>query len=97
MLETDALGENWERSTRESVRSGDSKPHAEEVILHVNDWGYKLTDLNPRPAKRSLFKRLFFFFSGPNLPVFNGPVHIFHVTIRFPFLSNFVLQNLLAL
>lgn len=82
LLETDKFGENWERSIREAMRSGDTKAWAEDVILHCNDWGYKLTDLNPKPAKKSLFNRIFSLFGGAELPPFTGPIHIYHV--RYP-------------
>uniref|UniRef100_A0A7I4BLY5 AB hydrolase-1 domain-containing protein n=1 Tax=Physcomitrium patens TaxID=3218 RepID=A0A7I4BLY5_PHYPA len=78
LLETDKFGENWERSIREAMRSGDTKAWAEDVILHCNDWGYKLTDLNPKPAKKSLFNRIFSLFGGAELPPFTGPIHIYH-------------------
>jgi hypothetical protein len=77
---TDAFGEAWERAIRESVRSGDPKPHAQDVILLAHDWGFKLSDIRPKPAKKSIFKRIFFFLGGSNLPGFSGPIHIFHGT-----------------
>jgi pimeloyl-ACP methyl ester carboxylesterase len=64
LLETDRFGWGLERSMRESMRSGDAKPHAQGVILHCQDWGFELADL--RPTKDS--------------PVFSGPIHIFHGT-----------------
>lgn len=77
-METDAFGEAWERGIRESVRSGDPKPHAQDVILQAQDWGFKLSEIRPKPAKRSIFRRIFFFLGDP-LPGFSGPIHIFHV------------------
>ncbi|KAG0601393.1 hypothetical protein M758_11G107000 [Ceratodon purpureus] len=80
LLETDAFGEAWERATRESVRSGDPKPHAQDIILQAQDWGFQLSDIRPKPAKKSFFKRIFGIFGGSELPGFSGPIHIFHGT-----------------
>ncbi len=77
-METDAFGEAWERAIRESVRSGESEPHAQDLILQAKDWGFKLSDIRPKPAKRSIFRRIFFFLRS-ELPGFSGPIHIFHV------------------
>lgn len=79
LLQTDAFGEAWERATRESVRSGDPKPHAQDITLQAKDWGFQLSDIRPKAAKKSLFKRIFGFFGGSELPGFSGPIHIFHV------------------
>ncbi|KAG0565508.1 hypothetical protein M758_8G190800 [Ceratodon purpureus] len=78
LMETDAFGEAWERAIRESVRSGDPKPHAQDVILLAQDWGFKLSDIRPKLAKKSILRRIFFFLRDP-LPGFSGPIHIFHV------------------
>lgn len=80
LLQTDAFGEAWERATRESVRSGDPKPHAQDITLQAKDWGFQLSDIRPKAAKKSLFKRIFGFFGGSELPGFSGPIHIFHGT-----------------
>jgi hypothetical protein len=64
---------------RESVRQGSSKPLAEELKLLVHDWGFKLADVHPKPARQSFFQRVLFLFRGPVLPVFTGPIHIFQV------------------
>lgn len=81
LLETDYFGAGFEKTIRESMRSGDAKPHAEGVILHCNDWGFELEDLRPKPPKKkSLLKRIFFFLGSSDLPVFSGPIHIFHGT-----------------
>ncbi|XP_024402705.1 uncharacterized protein [Physcomitrium patens] len=79
LLETDAFGEAWERAIRESVRSGDLKPHAQDIILQARDWGFKLSDIGSKP-KKSFFKRILFFLGSSNLPGFFGPIHIFHGT-----------------
>lgn len=47
MLEIDDVGQDFERSLREAMRSGEAKPHAEDYALFVGDWGFKLTDLGP--------------------------------------------------
>jgi len=83
LLETDAFGEAWERAIRESVRSGDLKPHAQDIILQARDWGFQLSDIRPKAEKPSLFKRILIFFGGSELPGFSGPIHIFHVWQHF--------------
>lgn len=64
------------------MRSGDPKPHAQDVVLLVHNWGFTLSDIRPKTAKRSIFSRIFFFLGGSKLPGFSGPIHIFHV--RYP-------------
>jgi hypothetical protein len=76
------------------VRSGDPKPHAQDVILLAHDWGFKLSDIRPKPAKKSIFKRIFFFLGGSNLPGFSGPIHIFHVRCSIHHLSWHAFVNL---
>lgn len=71
LLKTDHFGWGLERSMKESMRSGDAKPHAQGVILHCQDWGFELADL--RPTKDS--------------SVFSGPIHIFHVRYLAPTLT----------
>lgn len=92
LLETDAFGEAWERAARESVRSGDLKPHAQDIILQAQDWGFKLSDIRPKPAKKSFFKRILSYFGGSEQPGFSGPIHIFHVRQLFHhlFIVNFL-------
>jgi pimeloyl-ACP methyl ester carboxylesterase len=80
LLETDAFGETWERAIRESVRSGDPKPHAQDLTLQVQDWGFQLSDIRPKTQKPGVFKRILYFFGGSELPGFSGPIHIFHGT-----------------
>jgi pimeloyl-ACP methyl ester carboxylesterase len=79
LLETDAFGEAWERATRESVRSGDPKPQAQDLILQAHKWGFKLSDIRATPPRRSLLSRIFLFWRSA-LPGFSGPIHIFHGT-----------------
>lgn len=79
LIETDAFGEAWERAVQESVRSKDPKPHAQDLILQAQDWGFQLSDIRPKPAKRSLLSRIFLFFRSSEMPGFSGPIHIFHV------------------
>lgn len=79
LLDTDAFGETWERAIRESVRSGDPKPHAQDLTLQVQDWGFQLSDIRPKTQKPSIFKRILYFFGRSELPGFSGPIHIFHV------------------
>lgn len=78
-METDAFGEPWERAIRESVRSGDPKPHAQDLVLQAHNWGFQLSDIRAVPAKRSLLSRIFLFWRSA-LPGFSGPIHIFHVS-----------------
>lgn len=80
LIETDAFGEAWERAVQESVRSKDPKPHAQDLILQAQDWGFQLSDIRPKPAKRSLLSRIFLFFRSSEMPGFSGPIHIFHGT-----------------
>ncbi|KAG0605675.1 hypothetical protein M758_9G079000 [Ceratodon purpureus] len=80
LLEQDHFGQSWERSLRESMRSGDAKPHAQDYALFCSDWGFKLSDLGPKPTQKSLLKRMFFFLGGSDSAVFSGPIHIFHGT-----------------
>lgn len=44
LFETDAVGEAREHVVQELMRSKDPKPHAHDLILQAQDFGFQLSD-----------------------------------------------------
>lgn len=82
----------WVQDMRESVRQGGAA-HAEEVALHVRDWGFALSDLFRRSARRPGLWQRWFGKARDDDEVVSLPVHIWQVCIQVYVASAFVSQS----
>ncbi|XP_047336176.1 uncharacterized protein LOC124939777 [Impatiens glandulifera] len=82
LTEDPRFEELWHRDVEESIRQGNVKPFIQEAVLHVTDWGFKLTNLAVRKKcpRKGFFTWFTFMHSHTEAECqwtgFQGPIHI---------------------